>query len=158
MNNLWYNLKIKFPTDIYYKIRYFTTINDFKNIITNSIKREILINFIKNFLIEEKRCDDCNKLKRACNLEEDYACHYGHTSSSGCCYKSVCKNGCIYNCNRCDKKHISHTIDGVREPIPCDCGIYIFPSFEWKGLTIQEACRRYCGCPIENIHTSYNLC
>lgn len=82
------------------------------------------------------KCDDCDrdgqtlKRRRACPDTETFCVE----SFGGCCFKYVCKDGCVYKCPSCDEKNPARPYEGWQLPIVCKkCCVKFQPRFRWWG-------------------------
>ena len=102
---------------------------------------------LKKWLNSRPRCEDCHKVSV---LYKKPACHNYHISHHICCFKYVCKAGCLYKCDGCNIINRVQRCDGYGTKFKCySCNNKTeITNTMWYGMDIQESCHRFCGCPI----------
>ena len=101
-----------------------------------------------NFYEYISKCDDCGIINF---LENKEACTDYHTSGYNCCNKNICTDGCIYKCDQCFESNQIYEKDGYIEKFKCwNCQTLTDVVIIWFGMSIMEACKRYCGCSLNS--------
>ncbi len=100
------------------------------------IVEKILEEIIKHFTTE---CWECKTLRFKSDLIDVEACADGD-----CCYKSVCKDGCIFKLDcGCEIRIDPYELDEPSISLECECDKIHTLKLRWWGMTRGEHKRRY---------------
>jgi hypothetical protein len=94
------------------------------------------------------KCNDCNRFRKVEDLEETDACADGCCGFGNCCFKTVCRDECVFKvyCNNCDKTFKKEFSGCCRDKVEakCDyCQDTIEKDLLWWGMSCQEYCKKY---------------